>query len=162
MIEPPALIADVAELEQEFIELQFDTFTHEEALSLGMDLAARSEELEWPMAISVYLGEQHVFRYACPGTSAENDMWLERKRKTVYKFHEPTFLIGQRYAAGGKNFYEETGLDDNYVAHGGGFPLIVAGEFVGAVLVSGVPHQDDHALLVAALRAARDTQLAEG
>ena len=155
MVEQPPLIADVAELEEQFAQLQFTSLTHEDALALGMDRAARAEERNWPMAVSVYLGDQHVFRYACPGTSSENDEWLERKRRTVYKFHEPTFLIGQRFAAKGKDFYVETGLPNpDYVPYGGGFPLIVNGEFVGAILSSGVPHQDDHAIIVETLRAA--------
>ena len=37
--------------------------------------------------------------------------------------------------------------------HGGGYPLIVNGVVVGSVIVSGVPQQDDHALVVEALRA---------
>ncbi len=151
MIEPPALIADVAELEAQFSQLQFSEFSHEDSLALGMELAARAEEQELPMAISVYMGEQRMFHYACVGTTAENDLWLERKRKSVYRFREPSFLVGQRYAAEGKNFYLETGLSDDYVAHGGGFPIVVNGEFVGAVMVSGIPHEQDHAFIVEAM-----------
>ena len=96
MADQPELLADVAELESQLVELRFSSLSHEDALALGMDLASRAEERNWPLAVSVFLGDQHVFRYACPGTSAENDDWIERKRKTVYKFHEPSFLVGQR------------------------------------------------------------------
>ena len=154
MADQPELLADVAELEAQLAELRFDSLIHEDALALGMDLAARAEERNWPLAVSVFLGGQHVFRYACPGTSSENDDWIERKRKTVYKFHEPSFLVGQRLISQGKEFHTETGLDQAYAAHGGGFPLFVGNQFVGAVIVSGVPQQDDHAIVVEALRAA--------
>ncbi len=154
MADQPELLADVAELEAQLEELRFDSFSHEDALALGMDLAARAEERNWPLAVSIFLGEQHVFRYACPGTSAENDDWIERKRKTVYKFKEPSFLVGQRLISQGKDFHTETGFDHTYAAHGGGFPLFVGDEFVGAVIASGVPQQDDHAIVVEALRAA--------
>lgn len=155
MADHPKLLADVSELEEQFNELRFTALSHEDALALGMDLAARAEERNWPLAVSVFLGEQHVFRYACPGTTAENDDWIERKRKTVYKFHEPSFLVGQRFISQGKNFAAETGLDDTvFAAHGGGFPLFAGDTFVGAVIASGVPQQDDHAIVVEALRAA--------
>jgi uncharacterized protein (UPF0303 family) len=150
----PELLADVSELEAQLVELRFGSLSHEDALALGMDLAARAEERNWPLAVSVFLGDQHVFRYACPGTTAENDDWIERKRKTVYRFQEPSFLVGQRLNAQGKEFHSETGLDQSYAAHGGGFPLFVGEKFVGAVIASGVPQQDDHAIVVEALRAA--------
>ena len=154
MADQPELLADVAELESQLGELRFTSLSHEDALALGMDLASRAEERNWPLAVSVFLGDQHVFRYACPGTSAENDEWIERKRKTVYKFHEPSFLVGQRMISLGKEFHAETGLDQSFAAHGGGFPLFVGDAFVGAVVASGVPQQDDHAIVVEALRAA--------
>ena len=148
------LLADVGELERQCAELRFDSLSHEDALALGMDLAARAEERNWPLAVSVFLGDQHVFRYACPGTTAENDDWIERKRKTVYKFQESSFLVGQRLIAQGKEFHAETGLDQSYAAHGGGFPLFIGDVFVGAVIASGVPQQDDHAIVIEALNAA--------
>lgn len=154
MSDNPELLADVAELEGQLADLRFASLSHEEALALGMDLAARAEERNWPLAVSVFLGDQHVFRYACPGTSAENDDWIERKRKTVYRFLEPSFLVGQRLISQGKDFFAETGLSDEYAAHGGGFPLFVGNTFVGAVVASGVPQQDDHAIVIEALGAA--------
>lgn len=154
MADQSELLADVSELEDQLSELRFSLLSHEDALALGMDLASRAEERNWPLAVSVFLGDQHVFRYACPGTTSENDDWIERKRKTVYKFHEPSFLVGQRMILLGKEFHAETGLDESFAAHGGGFPLFVGDKFVGAVIASGVPQQDDHAIVVEALRAA--------
>lgn len=154
MADQPELLADVTELEAQLAEIRFSELRHEDALALGMDLAARAEERNWPLAVSVFLGDQHVFRYACPGTTSENDDWIERKRKTVYKFLEPSFLVGQRFISQGKDFFVETGVDATYAAHGGGFPLFVGDKFVGAVVASGVPQQDDHAIVVEALRAA--------
>ena len=154
MADKPELLADVAELEAQLAELRFSSLSHEDALALGMDLAARAEERNWPLAVSVFIGDQHVFRYACPGTTAENDDWIERKRKTVYRFQEPSFLVRQRLTAQGTEFHTETGLDQSYAAPGGGFPLFVGEKFVGAVIASGVPQQDDHAIVVEAMRAA--------
>lgn len=155
----PEVLADVSELEDQLKELRFDSLSHEDALALGMDLAARAEERNWPLAVSVFLGDQHVFHYACPGTTAENNDWIERKRKTVYHFQQPSFLVGQSFIAQGKDFSAETGLDDAlFAAHGGGFPLFVGDTFVGAIVASGVPQQDDHAIVVEALRAAIESE----
>lgn len=150
----PGHDGDVTQIEQEFAELQFDSFTHEDALNLGLDLAQRVEEAEWPMATSVYFGDQNVFRYGCVGSSAMNDDFMRRKMNTVLKYKEPSFLVGQRFAEVGKNFYEETGLpEDEYVCFGGGYPIMVNGEIVGLAFTSGAPHEEDHKIIVEALRA---------
>jgi uncharacterized protein (UPF0303 family) len=154
----PELIADVPELEEQFSSLHFQELSHQDALSIGLDLAERAEERGWPMVIAVFLGDQRIFQYACEGTSAENDQWIARKRNTVLTFQQPSFLVGQRFASEGKNFYEETGLNpEEYVCYGGGFPLIVGNDMVGMVLTSGVPHQDDHGIIVEALRSFIDS-----
>jgi uncharacterized protein (UPF0303 family) len=154
MSKVPELIADIPSLEEEFSSLHLNELTHQDALTIGLDLAERAEERGWPMVIAVFLGDQRVFQYACEGTSADNDQWISRKRNTVLKFQEPSFLVGQRFAADGQNFYEETGLNpDDFVCYGGGFPLFVGNAMVGMVVTSGVPHQDDHGIIVEALRA---------
>ncbi len=158
MSQVPELIADVPELEEQFSSLHFQELSHQDALSIGLDLAERAEERGWPMVIAVFLGDQRIFQYACEGTSAENDQWIARKRNTVLTFQQPSFLVGQRFASEGKNFYEETGLNpEEYVCYGGGFPLIVGNDMVGMVLTSGVPHQDDHGIIVEALRSFIDS-----
>ena len=158
MSQVPELIADVPELEEQFSSLHFQELSHQDALSIGLDLAERAEERGWPMVIAVCLGDQRIFQYACEGTSAENDQWIARKRNTVLTFQQPSFLVGQRFASEGKNFYEETGLNpEEYVCYGGGFPLIVGNDMVGMVLTSGVPHQDDHGIIVEALRSFIDS-----
>ena len=60
-----------------------------------------------------------------------------------------------RHEAVGTTFAEATSLAfPEYAPHGGGFPLRVRGTgVVGVVLVSGLPQQDDHALIVEALEA---------
>ena len=47
--------------------------------------------------------------------------------------------------------------ETEYAAHGGGFPIRVAGAGrVGLMVVSGLPQLDDHALVVECLRALRE------
>lgn len=151
-IEIPVL-ADVAELEAEFAQLRLNEMDHEAALALGDDLVRRSRAKGWPMAISVKLGDHEVFHVALPGTQPINDNWVRRKRNLVELTGEPTFLVGQRLAAQGKTI-EDLGLSPvDFAPQGGGYPLIVNGTVVGSVIVSGVPQQDDHALVVEALRA---------
>jgi uncharacterized protein (UPF0303 family) len=147
------VLANVAELEAEFAQLHLAAFDHDAALALGEDLIQRSRDKGWPMAVSVKLGDHEVFHVALPGATPINDNWLRRKRNLVEHTREPSFLVGQRLAAQGKTL-DDLGLSEvDYAPHGGGYPLIVDGVMVGSVIVSGVPQQDDHALVVEALTA---------
>jgi uncharacterized protein (UPF0303 family) len=147
------ILADVSELEAEFARLHLTAMDHEAALALGEDLIRRSRAKGWPMAVSVKLGDHEVFHVALPGAKPINDNWIRRKRNLVELTGEPTFLVGQRLAAAGKTL-DDLGVEEvDFAPAGGGYPLIVDDAVVGSVIVSGVPQEDDHALVVEALRA---------
>ena len=147
------VLADVAELEAEFAQLRLTELDHEAAVALGEDLVRRSRAKGWPMAVSVKLGDHEVFHVALPGAKPINDNWIRRKRNLIELTCEPTFLVGQRLAAEGKTLDVLELSEVDFAPAGGGYPLIVNDVVVGSVIVSGVPQQDDHALVVEALRA---------
>ena len=150
------VLADVAELEAEFAQLRLTSMDHEAALALGEDLVRRSRAKGWPMAVSVKLGDHEVFHVALPGATPINDNWIRRKRNLIELTGEPTFLVGQRLAAQGKTLDDLELSEVDFAPAGGGYPLIVNDVVVGSVIVSGVPQQDDHALVVEALGALVD------
>ena len=105
------------------------------------------------MAVSVKLGDHEVFHVALPGAKPINDNWIRRKRNLIELTGEPSFLVGQRLAAAGKTLDDLNLSEVDFAPAGGGYPLIVGDTVVGSAIVSGVPQQDDHALLVEALAA---------
>jgi uncharacterized protein (UPF0303 family) len=147
------VLADVADLEAEFAQLRLTELDHEAAVALGEDLVRRSRAKGWPMAVSVKLGDHEVFHVALPGAKPINDNWIRRKRNLIELTGEPTFLVGQRLAAEGKTLDVLELSEVDFAPAGGGYPLIVNDVVVGSVIVSGVPQQDDHALVVEALTA---------
>ncbi|WP_448061370.1 heme-degrading domain-containing protein [Cellulomonas hominis] len=130
--------------------LQLPSFDHNDAWALGSQLVQAARERGLPLAISVRLGEQRVFHAALPGTSAENDSWIDRKSRVVDRFGHSSFAVGTDFRARGTTFEESSGLDPaRFAAHGGVFPLVVRGVGkVGTVGVSGLPQADDHAFVV--------------
>ena len=142
------------ELEREELELQLDRFTNEDALTLGLRLVevARAEHLS--ITVNVCRGEQRLFHHALDGTSADNDVWIERKNRVVRRFGHSSLLMGQRAAQSGRSFGEQALVDEReFAAHGGAFPLNVRGVgLVGTVTVSGLPQLEDHRLVVRVLR----------
>src|SRR3954447_10851517 len=115
-------------LAQQEERLQFRRFDNETALALGAQLldAARAQGL--PVTISVRRNGQRLFHAALPGTSADNDAWIERKSRVVDHYGHSSFLIGTQFRAKGGSFDADSRLNpDEYAAHGGVFPVLVRG-----------------------------------
>ncbi|PPF42094.1 heme-degrading domain-containing protein [Pseudoclavibacter sp. AY1F1] len=137
-------------------ELDFPSFTLEDAWQVGTWLRHESIVRGHSVAVSVVLGGQRAFHAATPGSSARNDAWLARKFRVVEHFGHSTLAVRYTYEANGENFATDSLLDPReYAAAGGGFPIRVGGTLVGAVGVSGLEMHDDHALIVEALRVHR-------
>lgn len=127
----------------------------DDCLAIGRWLLDRAVERDLAITIEVWHGQRLVFRAARPGTNAHNDLYLAGKRRMVEHFDHASLYERLRHEAVGTTFEAATSLRfPDYAPHGGGFRLLVAGTGrVGVVLVSGLPQQDDHALIVDALAA---------
>ena len=146
-----ALIAEVVEQEK---RLQFTTFSHDDAWMLGARLRDLALSRGQAITIDIALGEQRLFHCALPGTSAHNDVWIERKKRTVREFGASSYLVGLRFTIVDSYALEAAPWMDarQFSGHGGGFPLAIRGVgVVGTISVSGLPHEIDHALIVEAL-----------
>ena len=99
-------------------------------------------------------GAQQLFHAALPGTTADNDSWVDRKARVVERFGASSYLVGLRSIAKGTTFAAQHDLPlQEYAAHGGSFPVRVTDVgIVAAVTVSGLAQADDHALVVEAVR----------
>lgn len=144
---------EVGVLEADEARLVLDSFSNDDAWRLGTLLVDLARERNAPVAIGIRRGAQRLFHYALPGSSADNDAWLDRKCRVVERYGESSLLVGARFRAKGRAFEESSRLDpDAYAAHGGAFPLRLRHTgVIGAVAVSGLPQIDDHALVVEAL-----------
>jgi len=144
----------LAELAAQEDELQLTRFTNDDAWALGSALATRAQAEGLPVAIDVSRHSHQLFHAALTGATPDNDSWIARKAATVHRFGHSSLYVGQRSREAGTTFEAQFGLDpERYVAHGGGFPLLVRDVGpVGVVVVSGLPQVADHAMVVAALR----------
>ena len=144
----------LAELAAQEQELQLLRFTNDNAWTLGSTLVARARAEQLPVAIDVSRHSHQLFHAALTGATPDNDTWIARKAATVHRFGHSSLYVGQRSREAGSTFEEQFGLDpERYVAHGGGFPLLVRDVGpVGVVVVSGLPQVSDHRMVVTALR----------
>ena len=145
----------IAEIEDQEGALVFTRFDNADAWRLGCLLVDMARERVLGVTIDIRRGTQQLFHAALPGTTADNDEWVQRKARVVERFGASSYLVGLRSIASGSSF--SVRRDDLpiglYAAHGGSFPIrVVDVGVVGAVTVSGLPQADDHALVVEALR----------
>jgi len=145
----------VAELAAEEEELQFSSFTNDDAWELGTALRELARRQGAPVAIDISRNQHQLFRAALPGATPDNDAWIDRKQRVVHRFGHSTLYVRQTFVERGTTFEEQAGLDpQRYAAHGGGFPVLVRSVGpVGVLVVSGLPQLEDHRLIVRALRA---------
>jgi uncharacterized protein (UPF0303 family) len=145
----------LAELAAEEEELRFDGFTNDDAWDLGSALVAVARRDGAPVAVDVSRHGHQLFHAALPGTSPDNDSWIQRKTRVVHRFGHSSLFVRQASIERGTTFEAEFGLDPaDYAAHGGAFPVVVRSVGpVGAVVVSGLPQLEDHRMVVAAIRA---------
>jgi uncharacterized protein (UPF0303 family) len=143
----------MAELAAEEAELQFASFTNDDAWALGTALVEAARGL--PVAVDISRNGQQLFHAALTGATPDNAAWIERKARVVHRFGHSSLHVRQASIERGTTFEAEFGLDpDRYAAHGGGFPILVRDVGpVGVVVVSGLPQLADHALVVSAIRA---------
>jgi uncharacterized protein (UPF0303 family) len=142
------------QLLQEEQELQFSRFNEETAWKLGSQLVERAQSQGLPITIDIMRGTHQLFHASLCGTSPDNDEWVKRKVRLVYRFGHSSFYIGQLLKSKGKRIEESYLVSETeYAPHGGCFPVIIKNTgVVGTVTVSGLPQEEDHRFVVQALR----------
>ncbi|WP_406488841.1 heme-degrading domain-containing protein [Streptomyces phaeochromogenes] len=150
---PPTTAPTVAELEEQERRLTLPHFTYDDAWALGTLLVELARERSAPVAIDIRRAGQQLFHAALPGSTPDNDAWIDRKRRVVERYAASSLLVGTRFRAKNTTFEDSSRLDpDVYAAHGGAFPITVEGAgVIGTVVVSGLPQLEDHAMVVEAL-----------
>lgn len=130
--------------------LVFPHFDHRDAWELGTAMRAGALAAGHPVVISIRRNGQRLFHTALPGSSADNDAWIERKCAVVDRYGHSSYLVGCRFRARGGDFDTDSRLDTaRYAAHGGAFPLLLRSTgCVGTIAVSGLPQVEDHRFVV--------------
>jgi uncharacterized protein (UPF0303 family) len=144
----------LTDLAAEEEELQFTSFTNDDAWELGSALVEAARRDAAPVAIDISRNGHQLFHAALPGATPDNDAWIQRKSRVVQRFGHSSLYMRRLCAAEGTTVEEKFGLDPReFAAHGGAFPILVrrVGP-VGVVVVSGLPQVEDHRMVVAALR----------
>ena len=77
---------------------------------------------------------------------------MDRKQATVLKNQSSSLrALVERELYGAKEAWQTDEVTHAFC--GGGFPLVIGGQLRGVAIVSGLPHLEDHALLIRVLSA---------
>ena len=135
-------------------ELQFASFNEDTAWQIGSQLVEDSIKNNLPITIDITHGERQLFHASRPGASADNDEWIKRKIRLVYRFGHSSYYMGQYLKSRGKRIEEMYLIPESeYAPHGGCFPIIIKGSgVVGTITVSGLAQEEDHKLVVRIIR----------
>jgi uncharacterized protein (UPF0303 family) len=135
-------------------ELQFESFTNEDALNLGMTLVNYAKENNKAVAIHIERNRVPLFTHLMDGTSEENVFWLYRKKRVVDHYNRSSHFIAARFEESGTTHDESSLLSpSDYQAVGGSFPIrIKAVGAIGTVTVAGLTPQLDHDYVVEGIK----------
>ena len=124
-----------------------------DALIIGEIAKSLGLERNLPIAVEVRLGDWIIYHASLPGSTAENQWWIDRKARVVLLKHHSIMYERVSAQERGVDWHKENNLlDETHAIHGGGLPLITKGEgFVGVLLISGLPQVEDHLLGVEVL-----------
>ena len=124
-----------------------------DALEIGEIAKSLGTQRSLPIAVEVRIGDWIIYHASLPGSTSENQWWIDRKARVVLLKHHSTLYERISAEERGVDWHQENNLSDQtHAIHGGGLPLITKGEgFVGVLLVSGLPQVDDHLLGVEVL-----------
>ena len=151
----PDLATDLITIARQEAELLFPRFDYDTAWRLGLSLRELALSRKQSIVIDIRrFGQPHQpLFYTALGGTPDNSRWVQRKSNVVARFHRCSYAIGLTLEQTNRTFSERYGLPDaDYAAHGGCFPIHVAGTgIIGSVTISGLPQRDDHNLVVEAL-----------
>ncbi|MFC3457808.1 heme-degrading domain-containing protein [Massilia haematophila] len=152
MHEQPSRLAHI--LRQESL-LQFDSFSNEAALEIGLKLVDLARAEGKAVTVDVRRNGTLLFAHGMSGTTADHADWIRRKNNLVNRTGHSSHYIHTEVRENGGDIDAMPTFDvREYAAHGGAFPVVVRGTgLVGTITVSGLPGPDDHALVVRALKA---------
>lgn len=150
--------AQLDQLNAEGDSFTFDAFSTADALELGHLLSARLRTLApaQPVLISIALANGLVVYQSTtgPGVKPDNELWVQRKRRSVMRWGLSTWLLHCKYNGDEEAFAAKFGMSRDvagqYAIHGGAVPIHVAGVegVVAVVVVSGLKQHQDHGVIV--------------
>lgn len=143
------------EYREELNSLIFNDFNSETALWIGQYIIDIAQKNNYVLTIDIRKCNHQLFHFSFDGTSPDKDVWVKRKSNIVQHFSESSIYMAAKLRKDGTNLWDKYGLSpENYAAVGGSVPILLKNcGVIGAITVSGLTPEEDHALVIQSMKA---------
>jgi uncharacterized protein (UPF0303 family) len=137
--------------------LRLDQLDETVTYRIGSHIAERALRDARTVMVVVFLDDWLVYKAALPGTSINNDIVIDGKKRVASVDGHSSLWARNRHLDAGTTFEDATGLRlPGHAPFGGAVPLVTAaGDHRGWVIVSGLTQEEDHEFAVDGIRAAQ-------
>jgi uncharacterized protein (UPF0303 family) len=145
------MLNEIKNEENQFIFRTFDALV---AFEIGDFIAKKAMKENLPIIIDISTAFQTLYHFANIGSTANNERFIERKRNTVLLFWHSTRWVSQKVNNDVVAMHQKYGTNDNeYSILHGGFPINIQNQgVIGAICVSGLTQEEDHAIIIQGLK----------
>jgi uncharacterized protein (UPF0303 family) len=144
------MIEEIKKEENQFIFSKFDALA---AFKIGNFIAKKAIKENLPIIIDISTPFQTLYHFANIGSTANNERFIERKRNTVLLFWHSIRWVSQKVNNSVDAMHQKYGTNDkeHTILHGG-FPIHIKKQgVIGAICISGLTQEEDHALIIEGL-----------
>jgi uncharacterized protein (UPF0303 family) len=144
----------LAQLLAEEEELHFSKFDNFTAFELGQFAVRRATDQQLAIAILIRRNGQRIFQASLPGTSPDNDYWLDKKSRLTDRLNHSSYFLKVLADSKSTTVEEMYCLESGrYAAYGGSFPIsLLHTGVIGTFAISGLDQAEDHEFAVESLR----------
>lgn len=137
-----------------FKKIELDSFSNRMALDMGIKILDLAESRRQHIAIEISRLNHSIFLYVDDVLPVDKHNWLRRKANVAKQFEESSLSVKNDLKEGNMTLEETFGLDEkDFLAKGGSIPIFVkAAGMIATITVSGLHDEEDHKIIVDALR----------
>lgn len=144
--------------------LRFEHFTRDDALGLGLKVVETAKgKYHHGVAVRIFAEGAVLFSHMMDEASLENELWMTRKFNTssISRVSSMRTFLEIHYGIREKEpWCDNSGDHGNYALCGGCIPIFDKnGNAHGFVMVSALPHEEDHQLIADSMAAYLDVEI---
>ncbi|MCT3732671.1 heme-binding protein [Elizabethkingia anophelis] len=134
--------------------IELDSFSNRIALDMGVKIIDLAKSRNQHIAVEVCRLNHTIFLYVDDTLPVDKHNWLRRKANIARQFEESSLSVKNDLKEGNMNLEKTFGLDEkDFLAKGGAIPIFVKnGGMIAVVTVSGLHDEEDHNIIIEALK----------
>ena len=135
-------------------KIELDSFSNRMALEMGFKIIDLAKSRNQHIAVEICRLNHTVFIYVDDNLPVDKHNWLRRKANVAKQFEESTLCVKNDLKEGNMTLEKTFGLDEkDFLAKGGSIPIFIkSGGMIATITVSGLHDEEDHKIIVDALK----------